>query len=209
MKLVLLGPPGAGKGTQAVRIAQRYSLAYISTGDMLRAEIAFKTPLGMKAKALIDAGELVPDDIINEMVENRISQDDCAKGFLLDGYPRTVAQAEELHDFGDIDRVILISVPAEEIIERMTCRRVCPLCRRTYSVHHGEEYCECGARLIERDDDKPETVRHRLDVYEHETFPLVDFYKSKDMLIEVDGLGDVESVSDRIFKQLDGIIGNE
>ena len=134
MKLILLGPPGAGKGTQAAKIAERYSLAHISTGDMLRAEIASETPLGLRAKALIEAGELVPDEVIVGMVENRIKQDDCVNGFLLDGFPRTIPQAESLLTFSDIDRAVCIEVPGELIIERMARRRVCPNCKRTYSV---------------------------------------------------------------------------
>jgi adenylate kinase len=202
MKLILLGPPGAGKGTQAAKIAERYSLAHISTGDMLRAEIASETPLGMKAKALIEAGELVPDEIITGMVENRIHMDDCVNGFLLDGFPRTIAQAESLLEFSDVDRAVCITVPDEEIIGRMAKRRVCPGCRRTYSIdpEHEQFYCtECGARLVTRDDDKPETVRHRLSVYAEQTLPLVEFFRERDLLSEVDGCGTVDEVAESIF----------
>lgn len=203
MKLILLGPPGAGKGTQAAKIAERYSLAHISTGDMLRAEIASMTPLGIKAKALIDEGELVPDEIIVGMVENRIAQPDCENGFLLDGFPRTIAQAESLLGFSDIDRAVCINVPAESIIDRMARRRVCPACRRTYSVDidNGDEfYCsECGTLLVARDDDKPETVRHRLEVYEEQTFPLIEFFNERELLSEIDGVGTVDEVAQNIF----------
>ena len=203
MKLILLGPPGAGKGTQAAKIAERYSLAHISTGDMLRAEIASETPLGMKAKALIDVGELVPDEIITGMVENRIHMDDCVNGFLLDGFPRTIAQAESLLEFSDIDRAVCITVPDEEIIDRMAKRRMCPDCHRTYSIdpEHEQLCCtECGARLVTRDDDKPETVRHRLSVYAEQTFPLVEFFRERKLLSEVDGCGSVDEVAESIFK---------
>lgn len=206
MKLILLGPPGAGKGTQAAKIAERYSLAHISTGDMLRAEIASMTPLGIRAKALIDEGELVPDEIIVGMVENRIKQDDCANGFLLDGFPRTIPQAESLLTFSDIDRAVLITVPDELIIDRMSKRRVCPSCKRTYSVEPDERrfFCEdCGTRLIVRDDDKPETVRHRLEVYAEQTFPLVEFFRERELLGEVEGSGSIDEVAESIFALLE------
>ncbi len=206
MKLVLLGPPGAGKGTQAERIAERYSLAHVSTGEMLRAEIAFKTPLGLKAKLLIDEGELVPDEVINEMVKNRIKRDDCIVGYMLDGYPRTLAQAEALASFADIDRAICINVPAELIVERMASRMVCPKCKLSYSIHGEDTHCvECGTELIFREDDKPETVRHRLAVYEELTHPLVDFYRERGILSEIDGVGSVDEVAERIFDTLDGV----
>ncbi len=207
MKLILLGPPGAGKGTQAAKIAERYSLAHISTGDMLRAEIASKTPLGERAKALIDGGELVPDEIIVGMVENRIKQDDCVNGFLLDGFPRTIPQAESLLGFSDIDRAVCITVPDELIIDRMSKRRVCPSCKRTYSVEPGERrfFCEdCGTRLVTRDDDKPETVSHRLEVYAEQTFPLVEFFRERELLSEVDGAGSIDEVAESIFALLEG-----
>ncbi len=203
MKLILLGPPGAGKGTQAEKIAERYSLAHISTGDMLRAEIASETPLGIRAKALIDRGELVPDEIIIGMVENRIAQPDCTNGFLLDGFPRTIAQAESLLGFSDIDRAVCIEVPDESIVERMSRRRVCPECKRTYSVdpEKGDEFfcTQCGAKLVTRDDDKPETVRHRLAVYAEQTFPLIDFFRGRELLSTVDGTGAVDEVAGEIF----------
>ena len=152
MKLILLGPPAAGKGTQAESIAERYAIAHISTGDMLRAEIANNTPLGISAKTLIDEGNLVPDDIINAMIANRIAEEDCKNGFLLDGYPRTLAQVEALSELTDIDAVIDIEVDSEIIIARVAKRRVCPVCGHTQSVEPGSpELCEkCGAELIVR-----------------------------------------------------------
>lgn len=214
MKLILLGPPGAGKGTQAAKIAERYSLAHISTGDMLRAEIASETPLGLEAKAIIARGELVPDGIIVGMVENRIAQPDCANGFLLDGFPRTIPQAEALLGLCPIDRAVCIEVPAESIIDRMSKRRVCPECKRTYSVQPGaadeQFFCtECGARLVTRDDDRPETVRRRLDVYEEQTLPLVEFFEGRDLLSRVDGSGTVDEVAGAIFALLEGESASE
>ena len=168
MKLILLGPPAAGKGTQAECIAERYSLAHISTGDMLRAEISKKTPLGLRAKALIDDGNLVPDEIINEMVLSRIQHEDCSIGFLLDGYPRTIAQAETLAGAVNIDAVIDINVDSDILIERVSSRRVCPKCNHSQCVSAADtaagkpELCaKCGAELIRRPDDNPESMRHR------------------------------------------------
>ena len=170
---------------------------------MLRAEIASETPLGIRAKALIDEGELVPDEIIIGMVRNRIQQPDCENGFLLDGFPRTIAQAESLLTFSDIDRAVCIEVPDESIIDHMARRRVCPACKRTYSVDidEGDEfYCsECGTRLAARDDDKPETVKHRLEVYAEQTFPLIDFFDGRGLLSRIDGNGAVEEVAQKIF----------
>lgn len=206
MKLILLGPPAAGKGTQAEGIAERYSLAHISTGDMLRAEIALKTPLGLEAKALIDEGNLVPDDIINAMVAGRIQREDCANGFLLDGYPRTLAQAEVLSGLTDIDAVIDIEVPGEIIIRRVASRRVCPACGHTQSVQPGEEeICDrCGAALIQRADDTEERMRHRLDVYHESTEPLIRYYTERELIVPVDGAMTIREVSQQIFSILDG-----
>lgn len=206
MKLILLGPPAAGKGTQAEGIAERYSLAHISTGDMLRAEIALKTPLGLEAKALIDEGNLVPDDIINAMVAGRIQREDCANGFLLDGYPRTLAQAEVLSGLTDIDAVIDIEVPGEIIIRRVASRRVCPACGHTQSVQPGEEEicARCGAALIQRADDTEERMRHRLDVYHESTEPLIRYYMERELIVPVDGAMTIREVSQQIFSILDG-----
>lgn len=216
MKLILFGPPGAGKGTQAAKIAERYSLAHISTGDMLRAEIALKTPLGLQAKSLIDNGEFVPDDIIIGMVKNRIQEPDCSNGFLLDGFPRTIAQANALLSFAAIDKAICMEVPGEAIVRRMAKRRVCSECRRTYSTDEltssyivegckwrRAHFCDCGSELSVRDDDKPETVRHRLEVYEQQTQPLVEFFDKLGLLAFVNGNDTVDAVSNSIFELLD------
>jgi len=195
MKLIFLGPPGAGKGTQAIKIAQRFQIAHISTGDMLRAEIREGTKLGMEAKGLIDRGELVPDDVILGMVKNRIQKEDCKNGFLFDGFPRTIAQAEALENISAIDYVINIEVPVETLIRRISGRRMCADCGAGYHVStYAEENCKCGAALYQRDDDKEETVRNRLVVYERSTKPLIDYYTGKGLLHTVNGNADIDVV---------------
>ncbi len=195
MKLIFLGPPGAGKGTQAVKIASRFGIAHISTGDMLRAEMREGTELGKAAKDLIDRGELVPDDVIMGMVKNRILQDDCKNGFLFDGFPRTIAQAEALTEISGIDHVINLEVPVERLISRISGRRMCPDCGTAYHVSwHAGEKCPCGGALYQRDDDKEETVRNRLAVYERSTKPLIDYYENKGLLHSVNGDADVDTV---------------
>jgi adenylate kinase len=195
MKLIFLGPPGAGKGTQAVKIAARFGIAHISTGDMLRAEMREGTQLGKAAKDLIDRGELVPDDVIMGMVKNRIRQDDCKNGFLFDGFPRTIAQAESLDQISRIDYVINLEVPAERLISRISGRRMCPDCGKAYHVSwHAKDKCECGGTLYQRDDDKEETVRNRLAVYERSTKPLIEYYAKKGLLHSVNGDADVDTV---------------
>ncbi|MBQ4186997.1 MAG: adenylate kinase [Firmicutes bacterium] len=213
MKLILLGPPAAGKGTQAEGIAEKYSLAHISTGDMLRAEIALKTPLGLQAKSLIDEGNLVPDEIINAMVKNRIAQADCANGFLLDGYPRTLAQAEALAAEAEIDAVLDIEVDSELIIARVAKRRVCPDCGHTQSVEPGaEERCDkCGAALIQRADDTEDHMRHRLEVYHASTEPLINYYTERGLIVPIDGARTIPEVAEEIFGHIDriGMLGDE
>ena len=175
MKLIFLGPPGAGKGTQAERIAKRYEIAHISTGDMLRSQIRNATALGVQAKAYMDRGELVPDDVIIGMVEQRISEADCKNGFLLDGFPRTVEQADALGKLVEIDAVVDIEVPFERLVARISGRRMCPDCGAAYHVStHAADTCnKCGAKLYQRDDDREETVQNRLVVYEAKTAPLI------------------------------------
>ena len=204
MKLIFLGPPGAGKGTQAVKIAARYGIAHISTGDMLRAEMREGTELGRAAKDLIDRGELVPDDVIMGMVKNRIRQDDCKNGFLFDGFPRTIAQAEALEAISSIDHVINLEVPAERLITRISGRRMCPDCGKAYHISwHAGETCECGGTLYQRDDDREETVRNRLSVYERSTKPLIDFYSKKGLLHSVNGDADVDAVDAAIRAEIE------
>ena len=199
MKLIFLGPPGAGKGTQAIKIAARFGIAHISTGDMLRAEMREGTELGKAAKGLIDRGELVPDDVILGMVKNRIQQDDCKNGFLFDGFPRTIAQAEALEAISAIDHVINIDVPVETLIRRISGRRMCSACGAGYHVStYSETNCTCGAALYQRDDDKEETVRNRLVVYERSTKPLIDYYQKKGLLHTVNGNADIDTVDAEI-----------
>jgi len=202
MKLIFLGPPGAGKGTQAESVCENNKIAHISTGDMLRAEMRNGTELGMKAKAVIERGELVSDEIIIGMVKNRIQQDDCRNGFLLDGFPRTVAQADALSAISDIDYVIDIEVPFDKLIDRISGRRMCPDCGATYhiSTYSSDKCSKCGAALYQRDDDKVETVKNRLDVYQKQTQPLIDYYKGKGILKVIDGDQSVENVTKAIEK---------
>lgn len=208
MKLILLGPPAAGKGTQAECIAERYGIAHISTGDMLRSEIANGTPLGILAKSIIDDGNLVPDDIINEMVARRVKYDDCKNGFLLDGYPRTIGQAEALEKACSIDAVLDIDVDGDIIINRVASRRVCPKCGHSQSVHEGEEeLCQkCGGGLVQRADDTPERMRHRLDVYRERTYPLIMYYTERKKLVPIDGAMTIAEVSKQIFYHIDRLI---
>ena len=200
MKLIFLGPPGAGKGTQAARIAAACGIAHISTGDMLRAEIRAGSELGMQAKAIIDRGELVGDDVIVAMVEKRIAMEDCKNGFLFDGFPRTVAQADALAAITPIDVVINIDVPSERLIPRISGRRMCPDCGAAYhvSVHNSEDCPACGGKLYQRDDDKAETVANRVRVYEAQTQPLIDYYQQRGQLRTVNGDDAVDNVTQSI-----------
>jgi adenylate kinase len=199
MKLIFLGPPGVGKGTQAVKIAARFQIAHISTGDMLRAEMREGTELGKAAKDLMERGELVPDDVILGMVKNRIRQDDCRNGFLFDGFPRTIAQAEALDAISPIDYVINIEAPVERLISRISGRRVCPDCGTAYHVsRHPGSQCACGTKLYQREDDKEETVRNRLAVYDRSTKPLIEYYAKKGLLHTVNGDADIDTVDAEI-----------
>ena len=190
MKMIFLGPPGAGKGTQAVRVCERLGIPQISTGDILRRAIKDQTPTGLAAKSYIDKGQLVPDSVVIDIVRERLAQNDCANGYLLDGFPRTVPQAQALATFADIDVVIDIEVSDEALTKRLSGRRVCLACGGTYHVAtlNGATTCaKCGAELIQRDDDKAETVLNRLSVYHAQTAPLIDFYTEKGLLKAVDG----------------------
>ncbi|MDX1512246.1 MAG: adenylate kinase [Gammaproteobacteria bacterium] len=217
MRLILLGGPGAGKGTQAAFISERYEIPQISTGDMLRAAVKAGTPLGMEAKKVMDAGQLVSDDIIIGLVKERITESDCANGFLFDGFPRTIPQAEALRDADiGLDFVVEITVDDEEIIRRMSGRRVHQGSGRTYHVEFNPPKTPdrddvTGEPLIQRDDDREETVRKRLEVYHEQTEPLVEYYskwyQSGDgqapEYVRVDGIGTVEEIRDRVFAALD------
>lgn len=203
MKIILLGAPGAGKGTQAAFLSEKFALPHISTGDIFRYNIKNKTEIGMLAKSYIDQGQLVPDEVTVKIVENRLKEDDCKKGFLLDGFPRTVEQAEALEGFSDIDYVIDIEIPFERLLRRLTGRRVCPKCNASYHIDflNGNNVCECGAELIHRDDDKEETVTERIKVYEKKTEPLISYYKEKGKLISVNGDQTVENVFAEIISK--------
>jgi adenylate kinase len=216
MQIILLGAPGAGKGTQAQLLQQALQIPKISTGDMLRAAITAGTSLGKKAKSIMDAGQLVSDDIMIDLVKDRVAQPDCAKGFLLDGFPRTLAQAEALTEAGiRITDVIELRVDEEGIVKRMSGRRVHPQSGRTYHVDFNPPKVSgkddiTGEPLILREDDKAETVRHRLHVYQQQTLPLVQYYSEQSIsgqpdaprYIVVDGMGDVERVKRHVFKAL-------
>lgn len=204
MKIVMLGAPGAGKGTQAKKIADKYQIPHISTGDIFRANIKEGTELGKKVKTFMDAGKLVPDELTIDLLMDRISRPDCANGYVLDGFPRTIPQAESLEAALEkrgekIDYAINVEVPDENIIHRMSGRRACLNCGATYHVVHiptkVEGICDrCGSELVLRDDDKPETVKKRLDVYHEQTQPLIEFYSQRGVLVNVDGTRDMEVV---------------
>lgn len=201
MKIVFLGPPGVGKGTQAERICERFGLAHISTGDILRANIKNGTELGKLAKSYIDKGELVPDSVIIDIVKDRLAQPDCEVGCLLDGFPRTVAQAEALDAFTKIDAVIDMAAPVDLLIARITGRRVCRSCGATYHTSRllPDAVCDkCGGELYQRADDKPETIENRLNVYTAQTKPLIDYYAAKGLLKSVDGEQHIDVVTEQI-----------
>lgn len=205
MKLIFLGPPGAGKGTQAARFAARYGIAHISTGDMLRAELRAGTPLGQQAQGYMNRGELVPDEVILGMVQSRIGQADCANGFLFDGFPRTVAQADALAALCAVDRVVNIDVPQERLVARISGRRMCPDCGAAYHVTtHPDGRCDkCGGALYQREDDREETVRNRLRVYEEQTQPLIEYYAARGLLVTVNGDESIERVTEAIAQAVE------
>ncbi len=195
-KIVLLGAPGAGKGTQAALITQKFGIPQISTGDILRRNIKEATDLGLAAKSCIDKGALVPDDVVIGLVKARLDEEDARNGYVLDGFPRTIAQAEALDKITSLDIALNIIAPYELIMKRLTGRRVC-ICGATSHVDwlNGSEVCpKCGKTLFIRDDDKPETVKARLEVYEKQTAPLIDYYKNKGILIDIDSRGTAEDI---------------
>ena len=205
MNLIFLGPPGAGKGTQAVRVCEQLGIPQISTGDILRRAIKNETPTGLAAKSYIDKGQLVPDSVVIDIVRERLVQDDCKNGYLLDGFPRTVLQAEALETFAKIDAVVDIDVSDEKLVERLSGRRVCLACGGTYHVSllNGETTCaKCGETLIQRDDDKAETVLSRLAVYHQQTEPLIDFYTKRGLIKTVDGSKPMEECYAAILEAL-------
>lgn len=204
MNLILLGAPGAGKGTQATRIAAKYNIPHISTGDIFRKNIKEGTPVGLKAKSYIDQGKLVPDEVVVEIVAQRIQEEDCKNGYLLDGFPRTIAQAEALDRLTDIDYVVNINVDLEALTARITGRRVCEKCGESYHISTKKDNkCDvCGGMLIQRADDTEETVKSRLNVYVEQTAPLIDFYKEQGVLVSVDGMQTIDKVFESISEAL-------
>uniref|UniRef100_A0A7C5V6G8 Adenylate kinase n=1 Tax=Caldicellulosiruptor owensensis TaxID=55205 RepID=A0A7C5V6G8_9FIRM len=212
MRLILLGAPGAGKGTQAEYLSKRFSIPHISTGDILRENVKNETELGKKAKEYMDKGLLVPDEIVIEIVKDRISKEDCKNGFLLDGFPRTIAQAEALdkvlQELGQkIDKVLNIEVPDEKILERMSGRRICKNCGASFHVIYRppqkEGVCDvCGGELYQREDDKEETVKKRLEVYHAQTQPLIDYYKAKGLLVVAYGQEEIADTTKEVLKAL-------
>ncbi len=215
MKIVLLGAPGAGKGTQAKKLIEKYGIPQISTGDLLRAAVAAGTPLGKEAKSYMDKGELVPDSVVLGMVEERLKQDDCKKGYILDGFPRNTAQAEALDKMlislnMPLDAALSVDVPFEDLMKRLTGRRTCKSCGQMYNIYFSppqkEGVCDkCGGELFQRDDDKEETIKKRLEVYSAQTEPLIDYYKKKGILKTVAGVGSI----DEIFKNVCAVLGGK
>jgi adenylate kinase len=214
MNLILLGPPGAGKGTQAKLLCSKYTIPQISTGDILRSAVREQTVMGLKAKEFMDAGSLVPDSVVVGIVEERLQKSDCKNGFILDGFPRTIAQADALKQtlrslHKQIDHVISISVDSDELLIRITGRRTCAKCGKGYHVSFEPprvaNVCDvCGAVLYQRDDDKEETIRKRLQVYDQQTEPLIDYYDKESLLRTVTGTGSIDDIQDGIIDILEG-----
>ena len=214
MQAILLGPPGAGKGTQAKMLTERYGVPQVSTGDILRAAVAAGTPLGKEAKTYMDRGALVPDEVVIGIVRDRLGEPDCRKGYLLDGFPRTVAQAEALSRMlkklgAPLPRVASLEVGEEELVKRLSGRRTCPACGELFHVESHpprvEGICDkCGGRLIQREDDREETIRRRLQVYRKETEPLIGYYQNQGLLKTVNGLGEAGEVFARVSRALEG-----
>lgn len=210
MKLVMVGCPGAGKGTQAKKLSQHYGIPHISTGDLLRDQIARGTDLGKKVSKIMEEGGLVSDDIVSAMLAERIKEDDCKKGYILDGYPRNLSQAEGLEAItGPLDKVLCIDVEDSIIVDRMTGRRSCPKCKAMFHVKYNppktEGVCDvCGEKLVQRKDDNEETVVNRLKVYHETTAPLIDFYTKKGILVTVNGVGDIDEIFAQSVKALEG-----
>lgn len=212
MNIILIGPPGVGKGTQAKFLVEAYNIPQISTGDMLRANVRDATPLGTEAKQYMNAGQLVPDAVILGMMKSRFNEPDCNAGYILDGFPRTIPQAEGLdnllNDMGQqIDSVLVLNVNHEEIIKRLSSRRSCKECDTVYNLIFdppaSENKCDkCDGILYQRDDDKPETIRQRLDVYSNQTSPLITFYSGKGLVQSIDGTGKIDEVKERMFSVL-------
>jgi adenylate kinase len=211
MRLVLVGPPGAGKGTQAQFLAAHYSIPHISTGDIFRANLKASTPLGLQAKGFMDAGQLVPDEVTNEMVKDRLTRDDTANGFLLDGFPRNTVQAEVLRDYLaqkqiPLEAVLELAIDNEIIIKRLSSRRTCKDCGAPASPELAQ-CASCGGELYQREDDKEEVIAKRLAVYQEQTAPIIDFYRAEGLLITISADGDVASITERAITALSRVHG--
>jgi len=214
MRIVLLGAPGAGKGTQAKKLIEKYGIPQISTGDLLRAAVAAGTPLGKEAKSYMDKGELVPDSVVLGMVEERLKQDDCKKGYILDGFPRNTAQAEALDKMlaslnMPLTAAVSVDVPFEDLMKRLTGRRTCKACGQMFNVYFSapkkEGVCDkCGGELFQRDDDKEATIKKRLEVYTAQTEPLMGYYQSKGILKSVSGTGSIDEIFSKVCAILEG-----
>jgi len=214
MRIVLLGAPGAGKGTQAKMLIEKYRIPQISTGDILRKAVADGTPLGKEAKAIMERGDLVPDKLVLGLVEERLKQDDCKTGFILDGFPRNTAQAEALDKLLDaikmpLDSALSVDVPKEDLMKRLTGRRTCKSCQQMYNVYFSpprkEGVCDkCSGELFQRADDKEETIKKRLDVYDAQTAPLIDYYRKKGILKSVTGVGSIDEIFKKVCSLLEG-----
>lgn len=208
MKCVFLGPPGAGKGTQASGVSQKFAIPHISTGDMLRAAISNGTETGLKAKSYMDQGQLVPDEVLIQMVRERLHEADCSNGYLLDGFPRTVFQAEALEEISAPEIVVDMEVADEKLLARLTGRRVCAACKGTFHIARlgNSTVCpDCGGELIHRDDDKPATIQNRLNVYHAQTAPLIAFYSEKGTLRKVNG----DQAPEEVFKEINVVLGGQ
>ncbi len=207
LNIIMLGAPGAGKGTQARELSLKYNIPHISTGEILRESVKNRTSLGLKAKSYLDKGRLVPDDVIIDVVKERLSMDDCKNGFILDGFPRTIPQAEALNSHVRDVKVINIHVDESEIIKRLSGRRVCRKCGANYHIIYSpprnEGICNmCGGELYQRDDDTEDTIKARLQVYKNQTAPLIDYYKKKNVLFTVSGKGSIQDIFNEILKVL-------
>jgi adenylate kinase len=215
MNIVLFGPPGAGKGTQAKELSEFYHIPHISTGDILRENVKNGTELGNKAKEYMDKGELVPDEVLIGIIKNRLIEPDCENGYILDGYPRTINQADALDEILEnlgkpLDVVLNIEVPDEELVTRLSGRRICSNCGANYHLKFSppskDGICDvCGGKLYQRDDDKEEVIKQRLETYNNQTAPLIDYYNEKDVLVNIDGTGKVEDVFEEIRSVLDNL----
>lgn len=212
-RFILMGPPGAGKGTQAAVVSDRLGVPHIDTGSIIRDNINEQTPLGLEAERYVEKGELVPDELIIRLIEDRLSKEDAADGWLLDGFPRSIAQAEALSRMGPnggeaVERVVFMDVPEDVLVRRLTSRRVCPVCKSVYNVitmrPKKDGVCDkCGAELIRRTDDNEESIRNRFRVYHEETAPIADYYVARGLLVEVDGAGELGEGTERILSVLE------